>query len=67
MCSAISESGNITNRRVVVEIPEDRGIPDGMAVDEEGMIWVAQWGGPELDELYITTSSIPAPDGNNYD
>jgi sugar lactone lactonase YvrE len=87
------ESGDISNKRVAVVIPEDGGIPDGMTVDEDGTIWVAQWGayqvsrwnphtgellqtisvpaanvtccafgGPDLEELYITTSKIGVGD-----
>lgn len=39
------ETGNISNRRMVVEIPEEQGYPDGMTIDSEGMIWVAHWNG----------------------
>ncbi len=39
------ETGNISNRRVVVNIPEGEGKPDGMAIDREGMLWIAQFGG----------------------
>jgi sugar lactone lactonase YvrE len=38
-------TGNITNERVVVEIKEPGYTPDGMAIDQEGMLWVAMWGG----------------------
>ncbi len=38
-------SGGITNRRVVVEIPEGAGWPDGMTIDAEGMLWIALWDG----------------------
>ena len=38
-------TGDICNRRVAVSIPEGEGSPDGMTIDEEGMIWVAHWGG----------------------
>ena len=37
--------GAIANRRVLVEIPEEAGVPDGMTLDSEGRIWVALWGG----------------------
>lgn len=37
--------GEITNARIVVEIPEDRGIPDGMTIDTDGNLWVAHHGG----------------------
>ena len=35
---------SITNRRVVVRVPDGVGFPDGMTVDAEGMLWVAHWG-----------------------
>jgi sugar lactone lactonase YvrE len=39
------ETGRISHPRIVVTIPEGEGFPDGMAVDSEGMLWIAQWGG----------------------
>ncbi|MDA4123582.1 MAG: SMP-30/gluconolactonase/LRE family protein [Thaumarchaeota archaeon] len=40
-------TGEIKNRRTVVDFAQtqQQGNPDGMAVDAEGMIWVAHWGG----------------------
>lgn len=38
-------TGMITNERIVVEIKEPGCMPDGMAIDEGGMLWVAMWGG----------------------
>jgi sugar lactone lactonase YvrE len=28
-----------------VNIPPETGSPDGMCIDEEGMLWIAQWNG----------------------
>lgn len=39
------ETGDIANRRTVVEVSADLGSPDGMTIDAEGMLWVAHWGG----------------------
>jgi sugar lactone lactonase YvrE len=40
------QSGHISNERIVVELTQGTGImPDGMCIDEEGMLWVAIWGG----------------------
>src|SRR5699024_49293 len=39
------DTGEIKNKRTVVTIPESEGVPDGMTIDEEGNLWVAQWGG----------------------
>jgi sugar lactone lactonase YvrE len=59
-------SGDIRNGRIVIEIPEGMGFPDGMTIDEEGMLWIALWGGcavgrwhPETGEL-LQTVSVPA-------
>lgn len=39
-----ADTGSISNDRVVVSIsPPDT--PDGMCIDEEGMLWIAIWGG----------------------
>ena len=38
-------SGNIRGERVVVSVPRGMGVPDGMAIDEAGMLWVAHYGG----------------------
>jgi sugar lactone lactonase YvrE len=39
------ERGSARNRRVVIKVPENEGLPDGMTVDAEGFIWSAQWYG----------------------
>lgn len=39
------DTGEITDRRTVVEVAPGVGSPDGMAIDEEGGLWVALWGG----------------------
>ena len=38
-------TGTITNRRTAIEITDEGAFPDGMAMDVEGKIWVALWGG----------------------
>ena len=40
-----ARAGELSNRRVCVRIPAEEGIPDGLCIDAEGMLWVAQWGG----------------------
>ncbi len=37
-------SGEVSRRRVLSRCAEDDGVPDGLCVDEEGMIWSARWG-----------------------
>jgi sugar lactone lactonase YvrE len=41
-------SGTVENRRAFAAIPEADGIPDGLAVDDEGGVWVALHGGGEV-------------------
>jgi sugar lactone lactonase YvrE len=38
-------TGDLTNRRVLVHVPDDEGLPDGLTVDAEGFLWSAQWYG----------------------
>jgi len=38
-------NGNITDTRVIIDIPEGEGYPDGMTIDTEGMLWIALWDG----------------------
>ena len=40
-----ADAGEISNRRVFVEVPPSEGDPDGATVDAEGGVWVAHWGG----------------------
>lgn len=39
------ETGSIADRRIFVQLPDDVGVPDGLAVDAEGFIWSAHWDG----------------------
>lgn len=39
------ETGDIEFDKAVIHIPEEMGSPDGMAIDEEGMLWIAHYGG----------------------
>ncbi|SDF55163.1 Sugar lactone lactonase YvrE [Mucilaginibacter pineti] len=40
------QNGHISNGRIAVEFTKGTGImPDGMCIDEDGMLWVAIWGG----------------------
>jgi sugar lactone lactonase YvrE len=48
-------SGNVTGRRPFVEVAPDGGTPDGLAVDDEGCVWLALWGGRAVHRY--------APDG----
>ena len=41
------DAGNATIKedRMLVEVPEDMGSPDGMTLDADGNLWVAHWNG----------------------
>ena len=39
------ELGTASNKRLLVKISMDEGLPDGLTVDAEGFIWSAQWFG----------------------
>lgn len=61
------DSGEISNRRVVVKIPDRYKLPDGMSGDVEGLLWVAHWGAnricrwnPYTGEL-VESIHLPAP------
>jgi len=60
------EGGEISNPRVAIQVPEENGAPDGMTIDEEGMLWIGHWGGsmvgrynPDTGEL-IQKIEVPA-------
>lgn len=40
--------GTIANRRTLIAIPPEQGVPDGLCVDQDGYLWIAIWGGGEV-------------------
>ena len=38
-------TGTISGKRMVIDLHSESGFPDGMTIDEEGMLWIAFWGG----------------------
>jgi sugar lactone lactonase YvrE len=39
------ETGDLLFEKIAISINKKIGTPDGMCMDEEGMLWIAQWGG----------------------
>lgn len=39
------EAGTISNRKIIITIDPSEGVPDGMCIDTEGMLWIALYGG----------------------
>lgn len=62
-----SGSGSIHFEKAAIRIPEELGTPDGMTIDEEGMLWIAHWGGfgvyrwNPLNGEWIGTIKLPVP------
>lgn len=61
------ETGEIQFEKNAIEIPSELGIPDGMTIDQEGMLWIAHWGGSGIyrwnpyDGSLLDKIEIPAP------
>ena len=61
------ETGDISFEKNAIQIPKKMGTPDGMTIDEEGMLWIAHWGGfgvyrwNPLDGKIVDKIDIPAP------
>ena len=62
-------SGEISNPRVVISISELEGLPDGMTIDRDGMLWIAIWGGwkvscwnpfsgEKIRDIYLPVSQV---------
>lgn len=51
-------TGGISNRRVAIHYPEDHGNPDGMTVDAEGMLWIAEWNGWQVSRWNPNTGQL---------
>jgi L-arabinonolactonase len=56
--------GSVTNERLFVKLTDKTGEPDGSAVDSEGGLWNAQWGGRRVvryDARGVETERIDVP------
>ncbi len=52
------DTGDISNERVIINVPEEMGMPDGMAIDSEGMLWVARYGGSCVSRWNPNTAQL---------
>ena len=48
----------ISNREEVISLPEGMGNPDGNAIDEDGMVWIAHFGGACVSQLNPHTGQM---------
>ena len=75
-----NKKGNIIFEKTVISIPMEAGTPDGMCIDEEGMLWIAQWNGfgvyrwNPINGKLLDKIEVPVPQvsscafgGENYD
>jgi sugar lactone lactonase YvrE len=51
-------SGLISNPRTAISFYDQKGLPDGMAVDEEGMLWIAHWDGGQVSRWNPYTGKL---------
>ena len=51
-------TGEISNGRVAVEIEASLGFPDGMAIDENNMLWVGMWNGNAVIQCNPKTGKV---------
>jgi sugar lactone lactonase YvrE len=62
-----SSAGAIANRRIFARVPKEEGMPDGLAVDGEGGVWLGHWGGGHLkryDPAGGLERKVPLPVSN---
>lgn len=52
------ETGDIDNQRVVVDLTHENGSADGMTIDEEGMLWIAFYGGWRVARYDANTGKL---------
>lgn len=42
------DDGRLGEQRVLIGIPREQGMPDGLCTDADGCLWIAVWGGWQL-------------------
>ena len=60
----LRDDGELTDKRVFLRFEDEWGYPDGMAVDRDGGLWIAHWGGGRVsrfDPGGKLERSIPLP------
>jgi len=58
------ETGAWSGRRTHIRVDDTAGFPDGMAIDEEGGLWIALWGGGAVNHYdsqgrLVETINVP--------
>lgn len=61
------EEGTLSGGRTAIELSDEDGFPDGLCVDEDGTLWLAQWGAGRVGHYDWTSGRlievvhVPAP------
>ncbi|MFC1960357.1 SMP-30/gluconolactonase/LRE family protein [Chloroflexota bacterium] len=53
-----NETGSISKPRIVIQVPEKMGVPDGMAIDSEGLLWIAHFFGGAVHRWNPNTGKV---------
>jgi sugar lactone lactonase YvrE len=62
-----SARNSLSNERILIEVPDSLGWPDGMTLDAGDDLWIGMWGGSAVthwsgkDGAYLGKINIPAP------
>ena len=51
-------TGSISNERVIIVMKDELARPDGMTIDENGMLWIAHWGGSCVTQWDPDTATL---------
>jgi sugar lactone lactonase YvrE len=58
-------TGEITGKRIIINVAKEDGSPDGMTIDAKGMLWICHWDGWQITRWNPNTGekllSIPMP------
>jgi len=52
------EKGAISNKTILIDTSAEKGLPDGMAIDEEDNLWVAFWQGQSVLQYDTQTGKV---------
>ncbi|MDO9403738.1 MAG: SMP-30/gluconolactonase/LRE family protein [Polaromonas sp.] len=61
-------AGSIANRRALITLTEEEGVPDGLTIDSDGCLWIAIWDAwhvsrysPDGQEMMRVRMPVPRP------
>lgn len=59
-----TKTGNVSGKKTFVEVPPEKGRPDGLITDSNGNLWSAHWGGSRITQYDATgkiLQEVPMP------